>query len=1197
MTSSVMPITAVERKPSRLLAALAQFSWALPDQMLISATNFITIILLARILSQSALGTFWLVYSVLLFLNSVQCGIFTQPHNILGATRQGEEYRRYTTSTGFGQVLFAGLAAGLAVLAWLIAYAMQFEWASLLLALAPAIVAWQIQEYTRRVLYTEGRIAGAFATDLLTYGGQIAIIILLWKRQELTGASALGAVAAAAAVGGLLGLWLIRNSLCRHIDRAVLVENWHFGKWVVGGDIVGNWLSAQLLIYIAAGMLGAAAAGIIRAVQTVFGPARILSEMLYNILPIRFSRAFSSRGRDALHSQLVMAHLVAVPMLGAFCLLVAIFAEPILQLLYGDKYAGNGSVLALYGLSAFLSYLTVLIASGLRARRMTRDVFRGQFLASIISVPAGWLLIWLFGVHGAPLGMLVTFSIMAASFWFFYLRRTEVQPAVSDALSATRKDRPALQPEGPTASGLLLCRIFELLDRANVPWCITHGYEQYPHTIRSDVDCIMPAEFVNRQLASLLYDNHHLLRARVVQWINEETQYIVLAGIDDAGQPYHVRLDVSTDYTLRGRSFISATEVLSTRRRYGQFWVPSPAMEFACLLLRCIVKRRMDWGRTQRLCTLYAADPAGAAAHIGRFWTDESGAMIQAAAASGDWGPIVANLPRLRAQLLRRATFREPLAVAYRMVQRNVRRIHRWCNPPHGLHVICLGPDGAGKSSVVSAIREELAPAFFATRCRSFPPALLNRVPTDTNENPHDVKPRSPFMSVFRAVTYWFGYHTVGYLPTIHRERAQFFLVIHDRHLIDVVIDPRRYRYTGPVWLIRLMWGFIPKPDLVLVFDGPADVIQSRKREVPMDVTARQLKAYRALAAELPMARVLDAGQPLGSVITQAARAIHDCLALRTARQLGQERALEIREALGQLLERATEASSSRWLIRRFSWGDQADIRLATCAQTGGPAEGGHGEMVVKVFKPNIPELQATFRDEANSLQGLHDLLDGVNIDGWTIRSPLPLARCDELPALVMTRVPGDCLTQVVGTADPELLESIAPVVVQALGRFWSAQGRIYGDLDPDNVLCDPASRTVSLVDPGMPVQAHLCPEAPMEWFPASRDLAYLLFDVAASLKLRIRSPRRHRMLRHFAACALEAAMDQMAQPPRQQRFIDEIEACCQVHLRRLKFSWSLAGIYRMAVRAAAAWVIFRTLRELRRQRPAENACASPAVE
>src|SRR5690348_16921655 len=76
--------------------------WALADQVLISATNFVTMILVARGLTKHAFGEFSLVYSGLLFANLLQTGLITQPHNVLGATRFGRaqrDYVRYTAST------------------------------------------------------------------------------------------------------------------------------------------------------------------------------------------------------------------------------------------------------------------------------------------------------------------------------------------------------------------------------------------------------------------------------------------------------------------------------------------------------------------------------------------------------------------------------------------------------------------------------------------------------------------------------------------------------------------------------------------------------------------------------------------------------------------------------------------------------------------------------------------------------------------------------------------------------------------------------------------------------------------------------------------------------------------------------------------------------------------------------------------
>src|SRR5689334_17508749 len=99
--------------------------WALADQVLISGTNFVTMILVARGLSKDAFGDFSLVYCGLLFANLLQTGLITQPHNVLGATRFGQgrrSYVRYTASTAFSQLLLAGLevfvAASLAAIAF-----------------------------------------------------------------------------------------------------------------------------------------------------------------------------------------------------------------------------------------------------------------------------------------------------------------------------------------------------------------------------------------------------------------------------------------------------------------------------------------------------------------------------------------------------------------------------------------------------------------------------------------------------------------------------------------------------------------------------------------------------------------------------------------------------------------------------------------------------------------------------------------------------------------------------------------------------------------------------------------------------------------------------------------------------------------------------------------------------------------------
>jgi hypothetical protein len=97
--------------------------------------------------------------------------------------------------------------------------------------------------------------------------------------------------------------------------------------------------------------------------------------------------------------------------------------------------------------------------------------------------------------------------------------------------------------------------------------------------------------------------------------------------------------------------------------------------------------------------------------------------------------------------------------------------------------------------------------------------------------------------------------------------------------------DPKRFRYAGPRWLARCITRLIPKPDLVIVLDAPAEVLQSRKQEVPLTETARQREAYCAVARDMPGGRIIDATQPIECVTADVKDAIVEFIAARTSRR------------------------------------------------------------------------------------------------------------------------------------------------------------------------------------------------------------------------------------------------------------------------------------------------------------------------
>ena len=149
-------------KNLRLGRLLSRSVWGLGDQALISASNFLTTVVLARQLSPADFGAFALLYAAVFFMVSLQTTLVSRPHNVLGVTRQGVEYRRYTTVTAVSQVCLTAMFALVALIGALVARHAAWGVAPLLFPLVLVVVAWQLQEFTRRVLYTEGRLRDAF---------------------------------------------------------------------------------------------------------------------------------------------------------------------------------------------------------------------------------------------------------------------------------------------------------------------------------------------------------------------------------------------------------------------------------------------------------------------------------------------------------------------------------------------------------------------------------------------------------------------------------------------------------------------------------------------------------------------------------------------------------------------------------------------------------------------------------------------------------------------------------------------------------------------------------------------------------------------------------------------------------------------------------------------------------------------------
>jgi thymidylate kinase len=197
--------------------------------------------------------------------------------------------------------------------------------------------------------------------------------------------------------------------------------------------------------------------------------------------------------------------------------------------------------------------------------------------------------------------------------------------------------------------------------------------------------------------------------------------------------------------------------------------------------------------------------------------------------------------------------------------------------------VVLMGPDGCGKTSVLDGLEEELAPLFRQVHRFHLRPERA-RVPRKVGDaaDPQGQEPRGQ-MASFAKLGLWLSDYLVGYLIDIYPKMLQSRLILFDRYYDDILIDERRYRYGGPKWLLKSVWRLIPRPDILILLDAPADVLQARKSEVSYLETARQRNAYLEHVRGLEYGLVVDATRPLPEVISDVKRTIVEHLEARTA--------------------------------------------------------------------------------------------------------------------------------------------------------------------------------------------------------------------------------------------------------------------------------------------------------------------------
>lgn len=418
----------------RLWRNHGQAAWSLADQSIISAANFLSILLLARFLPAVEFGVFMLMHTGLLLITSLQTSLLTQPHNILGAKLEGAAYHRFTGALVLAQALFGSLLCGvLAIVGVVLWHAVSRDVGIAIVALALAAMPWMAQEFVRRVLYTTSATRRAAANDSLCYGLQLAGVVLLVSfaaPAQLNAVSAIAIFGASSLVAVVFGAWQLRRQTTFHgkeffhrYARAAWARVWNFGRWLLGQNVT-TWLGANGHVWVVGALLGAEVVGLYRAAIHLVNVINPLRQAAYAYLPARGSVAFKTGGHAGLSRWVRRVSWRLFLPLAPIVLVLVAMPERMLALAYGDKFSGMGLgiILALAVVAQTISFARYPMETAVLASGAPRWLFYINLLPIALLATLGVALILSLGIVGVPLSMLAISVASFAATYFIYRR-------------------------------------------------------------------------------------------------------------------------------------------------------------------------------------------------------------------------------------------------------------------------------------------------------------------------------------------------------------------------------------------------------------------------------------------------------------------------------------------------------------------------------------------------------------------------------------------------------------------------------------------------------------------------------------------------------------------------------------------------------------------------------------------------------
>jgi O-antigen/teichoic acid export membrane protein len=396
-------------------------SWAFLDQALVSGTNFLSNILLAKYLGIEEFGIYVIIVLGMLLFTLIFQSLVTVPMmNITPKVSLKNEYLKVVKIQSVGFSLLLSLLAFLMInLSWIFNKNWDLSDYSLLITLL--IFVTLNQDFVRRYFYVKETPKLSFFSDVLRnslfLGGTTALFLFydITLRKTLL-------ILTIANLSGVIPFYAIYKNLKVNSEnfKVHFFRNWMFSKWLLASSII-QWVSDNTFMLGAGAFLGATAVGAQKAAQSLFGITHIFFHALDNIVPLKIAIYIKNNDRTSIVKYIVRLIFIGLLVVGVFTLLFLVFKNTLFETIFNKDYLPYTYLLYYIAIFYISLALTNPIVYLIKATENTKVLFLAQAIISMLFLGIVKLITDKYGVLAQPISSIL-YQIVFISVILIYFK-------------------------------------------------------------------------------------------------------------------------------------------------------------------------------------------------------------------------------------------------------------------------------------------------------------------------------------------------------------------------------------------------------------------------------------------------------------------------------------------------------------------------------------------------------------------------------------------------------------------------------------------------------------------------------------------------------------------------------------------------------------------------------------------------------